>query len=486
MQVNAHADQDLDRDVHEIDLTGTKGKELLQTQIELRSLSRVGNSDSHLEYASSQKSQNRSFIEANHTPPKISIALILLNSFLLDVSLTIVVPTSAAYTEHLGGKASFSGLTIGIPNLIALLFMWPVIRFASPKSAHGYTLYFRPLVISGVSSIVGNLFYVFAGKSNVLYFILIGRILNGAAFTMFLFHKRYLTDKLLVGVNKRTFLGGLNILAQTFGMMAGPFIGGLMAKATIHSKNAIWNQYTSGTWVWTGVWVVYLIASAFLFKEVTGNGIAQETTQPENDTPSESQVKLSKTNKFMLFTLSLAAFVSYFTIDGYQTSIPIYTEKQFGFSNFASGNFLALGALVIAPFVLCSSYMSRWLGDREIVLYSLLLGLFGVLLHIILISAHAVTTVSYFFSYVIMFLGLSITVGPLLSLLSKQLHPRYHELAGFSIQFAVCTSNTIGSVCGSSIYSITPIGFAILCLAQVVLCLTCFPFLWSKLKTKLK
>ncbi|CAA20912.1 Membrane transporter [Schizosaccharomyces pombe] len=419
---------------------------------------------------------------ANKLPPKVSIAFILINSLMSDMSLAVALPTSASYTQSLGGTNAFSGLVIGIPTLISLIFLYPMLCFANPKSANGYTLYFRPMVVSSFAHIFGHLLYCMAYRANWIYLILIGRMLNGIGFTTFLYHKKYTTDKLLVGQNRRTFLATMNILAQTLGFMAGPFLGGILAKATIHSKNAVWNQYTVASWVMLFMWFFYMLTIIFFFKEVTADKSEKVSQQKEND--DEDRPKLSWKHKFLLFFLAEVAFIAYFTVNGYQASISIYTGKLYNYDAFQSGNFIALSALIVAPFILASSFLSRWLEDRHIMLGGLFLGILAVAIHLVLDAVHKLPMQVYFFLYSLMIYGYSIGSAPLISLSSKQLHPRHHNTASIVVQVGVSLSNTFGSICGGAIYNITTVGFISLCLGLAAVVYMQLIFMWGSLKCK--
>ncbi|CAA21054.1 transmembrane transporter [Schizosaccharomyces pombe] len=415
-------------------------------------------------------------------PPKRSIAFVLLNSILSDMSMSTALPISAAYTEILGGTDAFSGLVIGIPTMISLVCLYPMLRFANPKSANGYTLYFRPLIVSCISQIIGHLLYSLAYRAQWLYLILIGRMCNGVGFTMFLYHKKYLTDKHFVGQNRSTFLATLNILAQTVGFMAGSFLGGLLAKACMHLTNPIWNQYTVGSWFMLFAWCIYGILLSIFFKEIRADGNDSSARKPENF--NGQAVKLSYTHKFMLVFLSMVAFISYFNIAGYQASVPIYAKELYHYNAFQSGNFLSLSALVIAPLVFLSTFLSKWAEDRDMMLYGFILGILALVVHLVLDVLHKVRVQPYFVLYSAMQFGFSIGSAPLISLATKQLHPKYHILVGIIVQIGISAADTVGAICGGAIFDITTVGFIALNLGIAVLVFIQLLFLWNSIKTK--
>lgn len=75
---------------------------------------------------------------------------------------------------------------------------------------------------------MGHILYATAYKANWLYLILLGRIVLGLSFTMFMYTKRYCSDPRLVGVRRRTTLAGWLVVGQGIGFSLGPFAGGLL------------------------------------------------------------------------------------------------------------------------------------------------------------------------------------------------------------------------------------------------------------------
>ncbi|WBW74539.1 transmembrane transporter [Schizosaccharomyces osmophilus] len=420
--------------------------------------------------------------DPNMLPPKRSIAFILINNLMCEMTATTALPISAAYTQYLGGTDAFSGLVIGIPTLVSLAFMYPMLLFANPKSAHGYTLYFRPLLISCFSQIIGHMLYSLAYRAHWVYLILIGRMFNGIGFTMFLYHKKYLADKEFVGRNRSTFLSTLNILAQTLGFMSGAFIGGVLAKASRNSKNLYWNEYTAGSWFMLIAWAVYMVFLKLFFKEVLPVNNRDLTQRAEAN--QGRGIRLSFVQKCFVVFLFLAAFSCYFTVMGYQTSIPIYASRAYDYNPFQTGNFLALSSLVVAPFILFSTLLSRWLEDRQIMLLGVLLGTIALVVHLILDAVHKLPVQPYFVIYSLMTFGFGVGAAPFMSLSSKQLHPKFQILVSIVVQVGISLADTVGAITGGAIYNITTVGFIAMNLGLAVLVLIALLCLWNSIKEK--
>jgi MFS family permease len=102
--------------------------------------------------------------------------------------------------------------------------------------------YIRPLHFTCATAILGHVLYGLAYRANWLYLILLGRMVNGLAFTGFMYTKRYCTDSRFVGMRRRTTLASYLVIGQGIGMSAGPFFGGLLYK--VGFTNSVFNGYT--------------------------------------------------------------------------------------------------------------------------------------------------------------------------------------------------------------------------------------------------
>jgi MFS family permease len=119
--------------------------------------------------------------------------------------------------------------------------------------------------VSCASMILGLALYSLAYYTNFLYLILIGRCVNGFGFTSFMYSKKYCSDPRIVGVRQRTTLASWLVIGQGIGLSLGPFAGGLFYK--VGFKNAIFNGYTSPTWVMAGIWCLFWICATLWFED---------------------------------------------------------------------------------------------------------------------------------------------------------------------------------------------------------------------------
>lgn len=174
-----------------------------------------------------------------------------LNRINFQISFFIIVSSSSEYAEYLGGDATFSGLVLGIPPLIACIVLPPMMKYDGGALIILITLprvtgppggYKLPLHITCASAILGHVLYALAYRATFLYLILLGRMTTGLGFTMFMYHKRYCSDARFVGIRRRTTLASWLVVGQGVGMSVGPFLGGLLYK--VGFRNSIWNGYT--------------------------------------------------------------------------------------------------------------------------------------------------------------------------------------------------------------------------------------------------
>ncbi|CAA21236.1 transmembrane transporter [Schizosaccharomyces pombe] len=428
---------------------------------------------------------------ATHKPPFISAALMLLNNTILCISFTIVVPTSERFVQHLGGGNGLSGVIIGLPTITALVLLYPMLRFSTPKAAKGYTIYRRPYTMSCISCIIGHIMYALADKAKSVALILVSRIFTGVACTMFLYHKRYFTDKALISIKYRTSMGVVNSVMATLGLTAGPFIGGLMAKSSMKSQSDIWNEYTSGNWLMAFIWVGLFLFGFACFREVLSpqTDVKEEVVEEKhviNDVKQDTNSKLGFVGCLVIFVVAFSGFSAYFLLNAYQASVPIYTSMLYNYSSFQAGNFLSLAGIINVPLLLIFSYLTRYLTDRDIILLGCCLNIVCMVIHITIHYTGKEFVQPYFIIYTLVFFGSSIANSPSVSLLTKVLHPKYHLIGNVAVQISISLSDTVGAIFGGAFRSFSPVVFFAVCLILNVMSVLALLIIWKKLKVKLR
>ncbi|KAF8628181.1 hypothetical protein AX15_004062 [Amanita polypyramis BW_CC] len=427
-------------------------------------------------------------------PKFASLAIVLITNVLLQLSFFIIVPSSNDYARYLGGSSTFSGLTIGIPTVIAGLVLIPLTRY----DRGGYKL---PLHLSCAACILGHILYSLAFNTRFLYLILIGRIVNGFGFTAWMYCKRYCSDPRIVGVRRRTTLAGFLVMGQGLGMSAGPFFGGLLYK--IGFKNRNFNGFTSPGWIMAGVWCIFWICITLWYEDIPqGQGflpslasqssensppqqsLGEETSEPPG--PDSSPFSLALPQIGVIVCMCWFAMTCFFILGAWESNIPVFgaTARQFHWSPFASGNFIALGGITAFPFLVMNTFVARRFEDRRILALGSSLGLSALFVFLALLKTDKLNYGSAFICWWAIALGFNIASTVPVSLLSKQLPPSWNNKTSLMVQYSMYTGRVTGAIWGGSGVRIgmrTYVGIEIV-LAGIGMLL--YVVLWGELKTK--
>lgn len=102
----------------------------------------------------------------------MSLLLNLANTFLYMVNTYIIVPTADNYSLSLGAAATVCGIVIGS---MAMAQIFSSVYF----SAWSNRSYRRPLLMSSIVLLMGNILYALAYDLNSISVLLIGRLFCG-------------------------------------------------------------------------------------------------------------------------------------------------------------------------------------------------------------------------------------------------------------------------------------------------------------------
>ncbi|KAI5123031.1 hypothetical protein M0805_007652 [Coniferiporia weirii] len=439
-----------------------------------------------------------------------SLVIMILQNVFLQISFFSIVSSSSAYAEHLGGTATFSGLVIGIPTAISGLALIPLMRIDGGQ-------YKMALHISCGSMVLGSILYGLAYKTNFLYLILLGRMVQGVGFIGFLYTKRYCTDSRIVGIRRRTTLASFLVLGQGIGMSAGPFLGGLLYK--IGFASTVFNGYTGPGWVMAGAWLAFWVACALLFEDVPRADPSQSTQMTSLPPPSPTQPTrvLSSRQWGVVVTMCWFAMTCFFILGAWESNIPVFGSASshtvsasgstlsrtvphlallsrthslypFHWSPFASGNFIALGGAAIFPFLFLNLLLARRTQDRHILALGAGLGLAGLLTALALLRLQPATDVlsygAFFACWFLVALGFNLASTCTLSLLSKQLPPSWNGRTSLAIQYSNYTGRVTGAVWGGSGVKVGMLNYLGLEIAIIGIGAVMFLTLWRELKAK--
>ncbi|KIL58834.1 hypothetical protein M378DRAFT_170107 [Amanita muscaria Koide BX008] len=430
-------------------------------------------------------------------PIRASLATVLVANLLLQISFFIIVPSSNEYAQHLGGNSTFAGLTIGIPTLVAGLSLIPLMRY----DGGGYKL---PLRLSCIACILGHILYSLAYVTNFLYLILIGRIVNGVSFTMWMYCKRYCSDPRIVGIRRRTTLAGFLVMGQALGTSAGPFFGGLLFKI-VGFNNSIFNGFTSPAWIMAVVWVIFGICTEIWYEDVPNDqGYLPTSTAPSStekkgtsqvDVRQQDALPLSTNTSFFHLSFSQIgvmvcmcwfAFLTFFVLGAWESNIPVFgaATPALRWSPFAAGNFIALGGITAFPFLIANIFLARRIDDRRILAFGSAMGLSALFVFLALIKTGKIDYASIFFCWWAVALGFNVASTLPVSLLSKQLPPSWNNKTSVIIQCSMYTGRATGAIWGGSGVLVGMTVYTGVEIAFTVIGIVLYIVLWHELKTK--
>ncbi|KAG0707624.1 major facilitator superfamily domain-containing protein [Suillus ampliporus] len=435
-------------------------------------------------------------------PNMASLVIIIVMNLLLQVSFFIVVSSSNKYAEYLGGTATFSGVIIGIPTAFAGLSLIPLTKYDKG-------MYKMPLHVCCCFAILGHIAYALAYRANFLYLILIGRCLNGVAFSVFMYCKRYCTDPRIVGIRRRTTLASWLVICQGLGMSLGPFLGGVLYN--IGFSNSVFNGYTSPGWVMAGVYAGFWVLVTKYFEDIpqpptimelrsasslhtlpvltveakgqeadpSPNYSSAPATRPPSPIDESFRAQLSLITRSQWGVIACMCWFSmlcFFILGSWEANLPVFGSAtgNLGWSPFAAGNFIALGGISCFPFLLANLLAARRIQDRKLLAFGTTLGLVGLLIFLSILRTGKVNYGSLFVCW------WTVT----LSLLSKQLPPEWNGRTSMAIQYSNYTGRVTGAIWGGSGVSVGMLNFVGLEIAMVGIGAVLFTTLWRELKTK--
>ncbi|KAI8995230.1 major facilitator superfamily domain-containing protein [Trametes punicea] len=442
-----------------------------------------------------------------------SLVIILLSNVLLQLTFFVIVSSSNEYAKHLGGTSTFSGLVIGIPTVFAGLALIPLMHLDQGR-------YKRPLHFACASAFLGNILYALAYRANWLYLILLGRIVNGFAFTFWMYNKRYCSDPRIVGLRRRTTLAGWLVLGQGIGFSLGPFLGGILYK--VGFSNSVFNGYTSPAWIMAAIWAVFWAAAAVYYEDVpqappapqaialqpisnqASTIAAREEDKDKDDEPSRvttaevtepsdtqrsPQHRMTRKQWGVAATMCWFAMTCFFILGAWEANIPVFTSSHlrsnpFHFSPFAAGNLIALGGACTIPFLLLNLHFARRVQDRHTLAMGTSTGLAGLIIALAILGEEKVNYGSLFICWFLVALGFNIASTVTLSLLSKQLPGEWNGRISLAIQYSNYSGRVTGAVWGGAGVKVGMLSYVGMQVAFVGIGYIMFVTLWKQLKAK--
>ncbi|KAG5641812.1 hypothetical protein DXG03_004154 [Asterophora parasitica] len=421
-------------------------------------------------------------------PERASLVIMIVANVLLQLSFFIIVSSSNEYALHLGGTSTFSGIVIAAKG--------------------GYKL---PLHISCGAAVLGHILYALAYRFNYLYLILIGRIVSGISFTLWMYCKRYCSDPRLVGVRRRTTLAAWLVIGQGLGFSLGPFAGGLFYK--VGFRGEVWNGFTAPAWVMAGIWAIFWVTVGKWYQDVppeeeeeammaaptiaaNSDNIALQHIPTTPSVPGPVSYALTTPQVRILLCMCWFALTSFFILGAWEANLPVFGASPlppFHWTPFGAGNFIALGGIVTFPFLIVNLLLARRgrTQDRSILAFGLTIGIAALVVFLGLLSAGAGASkkaLSYgavFVCWSAVALGFNLATTVTLSTVSKHLPARWNGRASLAVQYANYTGRVAGAIWGGSGVKVGMRGYVGLQIALAGLGAGMAGGLWRQLKTKM-
>lgn len=235
--------------------------------------------------------------------------------------------------------------------------------------------------------------------------------------------------------------------------------------------------------------------------QITQTTSSDSTSPPSpvrtGSTSPSPRYRMSASEIGVAFAICWCSMTCFFILGGWESNIPVFASSldapQFGWSPFASGNFIALGGIAAFPFLIANLYVAPRLQDRVILAGGSGIGFLGLLIFTALLAAskdhpaHSSSILNYG-SYLVCWwaiaLGWNIASTITMSLLSKQLPPEWNGWTSLAIQYSNYTGRVTGAIWGGSGVKVGMLNYVGLDIAIAGIAGTLFMVLWRDLKAK--
>ena len=379
-------------------------------------------------------------------PSRISSLLNLLSTFLYMSNYYIVAPTSGAYAAKLGSHEALAGLIIGMTPMAALvstiLYSWWT----------NYS-YKTALIFASSCLVVGNLLYALGLPCHSMTLVMLGRLLNGFGSARSI-NRRYIADAF--SRQKRTAASAAFVTAGALGMAVGPAMAAFLDLTT--SKNVYWSSENAPGWFMFLIWLAYLIALIFYFRDPPKLDRESKTRTADIELVGEKLALLSSRQgeqtvtappplwqNIPVMTTLVIYCVLKLALESCLSSTATLTAFYFDWGAQASGVFLAVLGLLMFPANLVVAYLSRRYDDRELIMALLLIlavGAWGIINYGL---PETYSLLQYITFAVCIFVSATALEGPNMSLLSK-LIPKHWAKGLFNVGLLATEAGTLGRV----------------------------------------
>lgn len=284
--------------------------------------------------------------------------LIILLTVLIDVlGIGIIIPVLPFYVESFGASAFVVTLLFAVFSFFAF-FSAPLLGALSDRVGR------RPvLIISIASTAVGWL--VFAAATNI-YWLFIGRIIDGLAAGNFPIAQSYLVD---IAKTDKERTANLGLIGAIFGigLIIGPLLGGALSQISLSLP----------FWFVGGLAVFNVILAFFNLPETNEN---KNTEKVINLNPFK-QI-LSALNNSHLRAGFIAWFLFGLALAGQQAVLSLYLASAFQFNSFAiSLVMVGMGViLVLNQALMLKKVWLKYFSEEKLIIYFLVIITLGFIM----------------------------------------------------------------------------------------------------------
>ena len=283
--------------------------------------------------------------EFNFITAKLMIVLITL--FTIALGYGVILPVLPFYTERLalGTGATSESITFHI-GFLTSIFPFFQMFFAPLWGRWSDKLGRKPLIIIGLLGFV--IMQILIGLSTSLWMLYLARIIGGI-FTSAVIPVGYALVSDLTSEENRTSGIALAGTSYSLGIVAGPFIGGILSRTDLH----FYLEYGHFLINDFSVPFFFLAAVGLVLLPIVGKGLKNKRSNQEKKVKDLSSLKWQQIIR-KLFPFLLLSFIYQLALTLFEAVFSIYSKNELQFDSIKIGYGFMVCALVMAllqPFV---------------------------------------------------------------------------------------------------------------------------------------
>ena len=296
---------------------------------------------------------------------------VLITLFIIALGYGVILPVLPFYTERLalGSGATFENITFHIGFLTSAYPFFQMF-FAPLWGRWSDRLGRRPLLIIGILGFIIMQFLI--GISTSLWMLYLARIIGGI-FTSAIIPVSYALISDLTSEDNRAKGIAYAGTAYSLGIVAGPFIGGILSRTNLHLNLAfghfLINDYS--------IPFFFLAVVGLVLLPIVGKGLKNERSNQEKKVKDSSSLKWQQI-VCKLFPFLLLSFIYQLALTLFEAVFSIYSKNELQFDAIKIGYGFMVCALVMAllqPIVVSRKVKKKVSGQYQFILG---FGIFGL------------------------------------------------------------------------------------------------------------